>query len=177
MNFLKHKLLPGSLMFLLLNLTPVHAQEDIDSAESSFKYIANILRTFQTTGRLANNPGIDGAELELFIKLLENFYLQFTSEFNRDSPACTFYMDPVNGRMTIEDRAELSFSFLRNLTDRNARFVSIDKEFQQEIELEFGSLLLNNIKNAKAGSISNQSLPSTNLEQAAIINFLDTACI
>ena len=152
------------------------AQSELVSAEASFKYLANTLQTFRRTGRLPNNPGVDGADLEHFIELLQTYYDQFRLDFGPNSTACTFYMSPANGRMTIEDRAELSFSMLRKLPDRNARFIAVDKEFQAEVEDHFGSLLLDNINEAKATSTSNQRLPSADFEQSIIINFLDTSC-
>lgn len=151
-------------------------QSTLASAESSFIYIASTLQTFQRTGRLAENPGIDGADLEHFIELLETFYAEFRRDFGRDSAMCSFYMDPNNGRMTIEDRAELGFSMLRDLADRNARYVAVDAEFQAEVEDHFGGRLLAAINDTKATAVSNQRLPSAVFEQSRIINFLDTAC-
>jgi len=168
-----------TVFFLLLMLSTMHsvsAQTNLRSAETSFKFIANILQTFRNTGRLVNNPGIDGADLEHFIALLDDYYLRFSRGFNSESAMCGFYRDPENGRMTIEERAEISFSFLRDLDDRVSRYISIDGEFSDEVETQFGSILLRNITAAKVDSISNQRLPSSNFEEAAKINFLDTMC-
>jgi len=151
-------------------------QDALASAEASFIYIASTLQTFHRTGRLAENPGIDGADLEHFIELLETFHAEFRRDFGRDSAVCTFYMDPNNSRMTIEDRAELSFSMLRNLSDRNARYVAVDAEFQAEVEDHFGGRLLAAINDTKETAVSSQRLPSAAFEQSRIINFLDTAC-
>ena len=92
-------------------LNSLKAQSTIEDAEQSFNYISSTLYTFQTTGRLVNNPGVDGADLEAFIDLLRLYYDEFSREFNRNSMMCQFYRDPDNGRMTIEQRAEISFSF------------------------------------------------------------------
>ena len=55
--------------FLIANASS--AQSTIAGAEASFSYIASTLQSFRHTGRLVNNPGIDGAELEAFIDLLD----------------------------------------------------------------------------------------------------------
>jgi hypothetical protein len=164
-----------TLLFLLFN-QGVQAQDSLVSAESSFKYIATTLDKFRATGRLVNNPGIDGADLEHFIALLDDFYQQFSQGFNSDSAMCQFYRDPENGRMTIEQRAELSFSYLREIGARLERYISIDEDFQLALEEQFGSILLRNITAAKATAISNQRLPSSNFDEAAMINFADTMC-
>ena len=149
----------------------------IESAENSFKYIANSLQIFHTTGRLVNNPGIDGADLEAYIELLETYYEEFSRGFGSDSTLCQFYLDPENGRMTIEEKAELSFSFLRSLEQRIERYIAIDAEFQDMVIEEFGSFLLRNINEAKVTAVSNQRLPSTEFDEAAVISFIDTMCI
>ena len=145
------------------------------SAESSFKYIANTLTAFRTTGRLTNNPGIDGADLEHFILLLDEYYNQFTQGFGSNSAMCSFYRDPENGRMTIEERGELAFSFLRDLPARLDRYISIDQDFQDEVEIQFGSILKDNINVIKLDAVSNQRLPASEFDEAAKINFADTA--
>lgn len=152
------------------------AQTPLASAEATFRYLASTLQTFRRTGRLADNPGIDGADIEHFMALLENYYNEFRRDFGPDSAVCNFYMSPANGRMTIEDRAEVSFSLLRSLADRNARYIAIDREFQAEVEAHFGSRLLDAITTGKSAATSNQRLPTADFEQSRIINFLDTAC-
>ena len=90
---------------------------------------------------------------------------------------CQFYMDPENGRMTIEDKAELSFSFLRDLDDRVELYLSVDEEFQNQVVDEFGSFLLDNINEEKLVSSNSQQLPSSTFDEAAIISFIDSVCI
>lgn len=164
------------LVVLLPWSVPSAGQSALASAESSFAYIASSLQTFQRTGRLADNPGIDGADLEFFIDLLETWYGEFRRNFGPASVTCAFYMDPANGRMTIEERAQLSFGMLPDLEARNARYIAVDREFQADVVAHFGSLLLRNINDAKTAARSNQRLPTANFEQSVIINFLDTAC-
>lgn len=168
--------------FLVSLLIAIHSswaigQSNLESAETSFKYIANTLQTFRTTGRLVNNPGIDGADLEAYIALLDTFYEEFSRGFTGNSAMCQFYFDPENGIMTIEEKAELSFSFLRSLEDRIKRYIAIDHEFQAMVEQEFGSYLMRNINDAKVTAVSNQRLPSTEFDEAAVISFIDTMCI
>lgn len=146
------------------------------SAEASFRYIASTLRSFRDSGRLVNNPGIDGADLEEFFRFLSDFYAQFSRDFGADSAMCQFYTDPENSRMTIEERAEIGFSFLWDTDDRVARYLAVDGDFQETMEREFGSILLANINTIKQEAISNQRLPTSNFDEAAKINFADTAC-
>ena len=135
------------------------------------------LSTFRDTGRLVNNPGVDGSDLEAFIELLDFYYEQFSSGFNSDSAMCRFYRDPDNGRMTIEERAEISFSLLRELPDRIERYITVDEDFQNELADEFGTFLLDNINQIKIDSLSNQQLPLSEFDEAAVISFIDSACI
>tara|TARA_B100000029_G_scaffold249710_1_gene246645 strand:- start:249 stop:668 length:420 start_codon:yes stop_codon:yes gene_type:complete len=139
--------------------------------------VHSTLRTFRETGRLVNNPGVDGSDLEAFIELLDFYYDQFSSGFNSDSAMCRFYRDPDNGRMTIEERAEISFSLLRELPDRIERYITVDEDFQNELADEFGTFLLDNINQIKIASLSNQQLPSSEFDEAAVISFIDSACI
>ena len=164
-------------IFLFFIANASSAQSTIAGADASFSYIASTLQLFRNTGRLVNNPGIDGADLEAFIELLDYYYDQFSNEFNHDSPMCQFYMDPENGRMTIEDKAELSFSFLRDLDDRVELYLSVDEEFQNQVVDEFGSFLLDNINEEKLVSSNSQQLPSSTFDEAAIISFIDSVCI
>ena len=86
-------------------------------------------------------------------------------------------VEDLLGRMTIEEKAELSFSFLRSLEDRIARYIKIDAEFQDMVVQEFGSFVMRNIDEAKVTAVSNQRLPSTDFDEAAVISFIDTMCI
>lgn len=66
-----------------LSVQKVHAgQGDSVDAErlSSLKlysYVRDTLGTFETTGRLEPNPGIDGADIEAFIALLQRSLAMF----------------------------------------------------------------------------------------------------
>jgi len=139
--------------------------------------VHSTLSTFRDTGRLVNNPGVDGSDLEAFIELLDFYYEQFSSGFNSDSAMCRFYRDPDNGRMTIEERAEISFSLLRELPDRIERYITVDEDFQNELADEFGTFLLDNINQIKIDLLSNQQLPLSEFDEAAVISFIDSACI
>ena len=90
---------------------------------------------------------------------------------------CRFYRDPDNGRMTIEERAEISFSLLRELPDRIERYITVDEDFQNELADEFGTFLLDNINQIKIDSLSNQQLPLSEFDEAAVISFIDSAWI
>ena len=154
----------------------LHAADDIEDAEASFNYISSTLQTFRGSGRLVNNPGIDGSDLEHFIALLDEAQLSFSQRFNSESAMCRFYRDPENSRMTIEDRAELSISFLRDLADRVTLYISANAEFEEAVEDQFGRIVLDSINAIKFDSVSNQRLPSSAFDEAATINFLDSMC-
>ncbi len=164
-------------LLLVWSAPMVKAQSSIESAEQSFRYINNTLQTFRNTGRLTNNPGVDGSDLEAFMGLLEFYYEEFSSEFNSNSSMCQFYRDPENGRMTIEERAEISFGLLRDLDERIQRYIATDEEFQNEVADEFGTFLLDNINEIKTESVSNQQLPSSQFDEAAVISFIDSVCV
>lgn len=152
------------------------AADSIEDSQASFDYISSTLQTFRSSGRLVNNPGIDGSDLEYFIILLDEAQLSFSRQFNSESAMCSFYRDPENSRMTIQDRAELSFSFLRDLADRITLYISVNAEFKESVEDQFGRIVLDNINIIKLNSVSNQRLPSSAFDEAATINFLDSMC-
>ena len=152
------------------------AQLAIKDAEQSFNYVSNTLNTFKSTGRLVNNPGIDGSDLEAFIVLLEYYYDEFSRDFNRDSLMCEFYRDPENSRMTIEEKAEISFSFLSSLENRIDQYIAVNEDFQDQLADEFGTILLDNVNEIKTESTSNLRLPTLVFDEAAVISFIDSSC-
>ena len=154
-----------------------NAQVEITDAEQTYSYISSTLNTFRTTGRLVNNPGIDGSDLESFLGLLDNYFDQFSSEFNSESRVCEFYRDPENNKMTIEEKADISFSFLRDLEERIEHYIAVNEDFLEQLAEEFGTFLLDNINEIKENSNSYQRLPSSSLDEAAVISFLDSNCI
>ena len=167
----------GVQIFLLTILSPpLIAAEATDDAQASFNYISSTLQTFRESGRLVNNPGIDGSDLEHFIALLEDAYEGFSKDFNSDSAMCSFYRDPENGRMTIEERAELSFLYLRSIDARIELFDRANREFEEAVIDQFGRIVLENISSIKQDSLSNQRLPSSSFDEAATISFLDAMC-
>ena len=178
------KLISAAPMFLLTFIAVVaqpitgttEGANSIESAEGSFRYIASTLETFRETGRLVNNPGIDGSDFEAFIDLLNFYYDRFSNEFNPASAMCEFYRDPENSRMTVKERAGLSFSFLRGLENRIELYTAVDEEFQMEIADEFGTFLLDNINALKAESLSDLQLPLSQFDEKASIAFVDSVC-
>lgn len=152
------------------------AQTEISDAERTFAYISSTLNTFKTTGRLVNNPGIDGSDLESFIELLDYYSEEFSKEFSADSVMCGYYLNPENSRMTIEEKARISFGFLSSLEIRIEHYLAVNEDFQEELAEEFGTFLLDNINDLKLRSVSHLRLPSSVLDEAAVISFLDSAC-
>ena len=173
----KTSLVKACCFSFLACLSPwLNGAEGIEDAQASFTYISSTLQTFRGSGRLVNNPGIDGSDLEFFIALLDESYLSFSREFNSKSAMCLFYRDPENSRMTIQERAELSLSFLRDLADRISLYVSANAEFKDNVDDQFGRIVLDAINVIKLESVSNQRLPSSAFDEAATINFLDSMC-
>ena len=170
-------LLKACCFSFLACLSPwLNAADGIEDAQASFTYISSTLQTFRGSGRLVNNPGIDGSDLEFFIALLYESHLSFSREFNSESAMCRFYRDPENGRMTIQERAELSISYLRDLADRITLYISANAEFKDNVDDQFGRIVLDDINVIKVKSVSNQRLPSSAFDEAATINFLDSMC-
>ena len=152
------------------------AQVGVSDAEQTFAYISSTLNTFKTTGRLVNNPGIDGSDLESFIDLLEYYFAEFSDDFNAESPMCGYYLNPENSRMAVEEKAQISFSFLNSLEARIEKFLAVNEDFQEELAEDFGTFLLDNVNKLKPQSVSQLRLPSSLFEEAAAINFLDSYC-
>ena len=170
-------------MFKLITLTLLLvysnsglAQVRVSDAEQTFAYISSTLNTFKTTGRLVNNPGIDGSDLESFIDLLEYYFAEFSDDFNAESPMCGYYLNPENSRMAVEEKAQISFSFLNSLEARIEKFLAVNEDFQEELAEDFGTFLLDNVNELKPQSVSQLRLPSSLFDEAAAINFLDSYC-
>ena len=176
MNKMNNTFTLVSLTLVLFYFKSGLAQTEISYAEQTFAYISSTLNTFKTTGRLVNNPGIDGSDLESFIELLERYSEEFSKEFNADSAMCGYYLNPENSRMTIEEKAQISFSFLSSLETRIEHYLAVIEDFQEELAEEFGTFLLSNINEFKVESVSHLRLPSSELDEAAVISFLDSTC-
>ena len=159
------------------NIESSGAQTAIIDAEQTYLYISSTLHTFNTTGRLVDNPGVDGSDLESFLALLEFYSEQFSGEFNSKSSMCEFYSNPKNSLMNIEEKAQVSYSFLRSLEERIEDYLSVNDDFQEELALQFGTFLLDNINQAKKQSASHLRLPSKSFDEAAVVNFLESACL
>ena len=173
---MKNKLKFATLTLVLFYFKSGLTQPEISDAEQTFVYISGTLNTFKTTGRLVNNPGIDGSDLESFIELLEYYSEEFSKEFNADSAMCGFYLNPENSRMTMEEKAQVSFSLLNSLETRIEHYLAVNEDFQEELAEEFGTFLLDNINELKLQSVSHLRLPRSELDEAAVISFLDSTC-
>lgn len=144
-------------------------------AEASFHFIVTALQT-RGEESLPSGLGIAAADQARFVALLELAYQDFSQDFNSESAMCRFYRDPENGRMTIEERADLSRLYLRDLDARLERIVAANATFKEALTEQFGSELLANIDAAKQGAVSNQRLPTSRFDEAALISFLDAMC-
>ncbi len=163
-------------MILPLCANVGNAQSAVNDAEQSFNYISSTLNAFQASGRLVNNPGIDGSDLEAYLDLLRYYYDEFSRDFNRDSPMCDFYRDPDNSRMTIEKKAEISFNILSDLDKRVDHYIVTNDSFQNQLADEFGTFLLDNVVELKAQSTTSHGLPASVVDEAGMISFVDSAC-
>ena len=166
-----------TLTLLLVYSNSGLAQVGVSDAEQTFAYISSTLNTFKTTGRLVNNPGIDGSDLESFIDLLEYYFAEFSDDFNAESEMCGYYLNPENSRMAVEEKAQISFSFLNSLEARIEKFLAVNEDFQEELAEDFGTFLLDNVNELKPQSVSQLRLPSSLFDEAAAINFLDSSCL
>ena len=173
---MKNKLKFATLTLVLFYFKSGLAQTEIFDAEQTFVYISSTLNTFKTTGRLVNNPGIDGSDLESFIELLEYYSEEFSKEFNAGSVMCGYYFNQEKSRMTIEEKAQISFSLLSSLETRIEHYLAVNEDFQEELAEEFGTFLLDNINELKLQSVSHLWLPSSALDEATVISFLDSTC-
>ena len=52
---------------------------------------------------------------------------------------CGYYLNPENSRMTIEEKAQISFSFLTSLETRVEQYLTVNEDFQEELAEEFGT--------------------------------------
>ncbi|MFK7864198.1 MAG: hypothetical protein AB8B95_08250 [Pseudohongiellaceae bacterium] len=150
---------------------------EVESAMQTYRYLTSTLRMFTNTGRLLNNPGIDGSDLEPFVDMLVLYRGHFDANFSINSAMCQFYLNPENGRMTLEEKAEIALSFLPSLDVRILRYVEIDSDFKRTMELEFGGLVLEKIEDLKKTVESSQQLPTSNFNEAAAVTFIDSACV
>ncbi len=151
--------------------------EAAESAEQSVHYVAATLRAYRNSGRFADNPGIDEADMGRFIELPEDIQVRFPRNIGPDSPMCNFYRDPENARMTIEERAGIAHGFLPSLENRLRRYVEIDAAFRDALVDNFGSRALERINRIRSESVSSAMLPIREYDEAARIAFADSMCM
>lgn len=167
------------LLFLLLplshSLSAAESAQELADAESSFHFIVTALQV-RDEDSLPSGLDIDAADRARFVALLEAAYQDFSRDFNSESAMCRFYRDPENARMTIEERADLSRLYLRELDARLERIVAANVAFREALMQQFGGDVLVNIDAAKQGAVSNQRLPTSRFDEAALISFLDAMC-
>ena len=154
----------------------VSAQPGAGSADATFKFIASQLQSFERTGQIDASLGLDGSEYEDWLELLRTTYAQFKRGFTADSALCRTYLDPENGRMEIEERAQLAISLLPTLEQRLRYYQDQDALFQEAVQTSFGGGLLSRIDAQKGAASNYEYLPSWNLNVEEAIHFADTAC-
>ena len=172
----KTALLVALVSFMMTLEAVAQASDDITNAQTNFNFIANVLQSFQRTGRLSDEIGLDGSEYQDFIRLLENSYQQFTRDFSPDSNFCKFYNDPENAIMEFEERAVLGFQYLPGLRGRQELYLKVSREFEQDILNSFGGIVLDRIRRLRLSSASFEYLPTRDLDAAETVNFADNAC-
>jgi len=163
------------LLPLSQSLSAAEPAQEIADAEASFHFIVTTLQT-RSEDSLPSGLGIDATDHARFVALLEVTYQGFSRDFNSESAMCRFYRDPENARMTIEERADLSRLYLRDLDARLERIVAANAAFKNALVEQFGSELLADINVAKQSAVSNQRLPTSRFDEAALISFLDAMC-
>jgi hypothetical protein len=151
-------------------------QEQVVSAEQSFKFIASTLQSYSRDGRIQSEIGIVQDRLKDFIDLLKLHYREFTEGFSPASNFCNFYRDPDNGLIEIEERAVLAFQYLPTLPRRQERFLNVDQKFRQQVEASFGAAVLATIEQMKPQARHFEYLPLGEMYGEDMINFADTAC-
>lgn len=164
------------ILFFSAGMAQGQTDTELTSAEQSFKFVAGTLQNYTRSGELESALGLDASDIESFIGLLRESYREFTRNFSPDSPFCSFYNDPNNAIMEIEERAGLGFQFLPAVASRQQRFVELDQQFQQGIRSIAGEGLLTRVNTLKKTTESFEYLPARTMDPAQTINFADTAC-
>ncbi len=170
------------LLSMLLASAGASGQSDPDSrsesqsAEASYAYLQQTLQSYRQTGRLANNPGIDGAELEVFIDLLDQHHRRFAKDFHVDSAMCTSYRNSEDGEQSDVERARASLALLPTPGELVTHFLASDRDFQNELEYEFGRIVLENINRAKYALSNELALPIEAMDDASLAAFVAVAC-
>ena len=154
-------------------------QQVLHSAQLSFAYIHKTLHIYNTTGRIAIELGLDGADYAAFLSVLQRFHQQFAEDFNSGSHFCRFFLSTENADLSavqLQNNLKDYGPLLPALAIRNARYHAIDMDFQNTIADEFGSFLLDDLLAARESLEITPVLPISTTTLAEKLALANTLC-
>lgn len=111
------------------------AQEDQDGS-LAYYFVSDMLMSFNLSGQIEPNPGLDGSDIEEFLSILEQYNHLFTQDFSAGSVFCRRYLE------SWEMAATGAFDLLFSDGVWEEKVVSLGENFWRELEEKFGSRLV-----------------------------------
>lgn len=111
------------------------AQEDQDGT-LAYYFVSNTLMSFNLSGQIEPNPGLDGSDIEEFLSILEQYDQLFNQDFSAGSVFCRRYSE--SQEMAITKAFDVLFS--DGLWE--GKVARLGENFWRELEEKFGSRLM-----------------------------------
>ena len=111
------------------------AQEDRDGS-LAYYFVSNTLMSFNLTGQIEPNPGLDGSDIEEFLSILEQYDQLFNQDFSAGSVFCRRYLE------SSEIPSTEAFDLLFSDGVWEGKVKRLGENFWRELEEKFGSRLM-----------------------------------
>lgn len=111
------------------------AQEDQDGT-LAYYFVSNTLMSFNMSGQIEPNPGLDGSDIEEFLSILEQYDQLFNQDFSAGSIFCRRYSESQEIAITKAFDVLFSDGFWK------AKVARFGEDFWRELEEKFGSRLM-----------------------------------
>lgn len=153
------------------------AQDGVPSYQWTYNYIATTLHLYRTTGRIATNLGLDGADYAEFLQILERFNSEFAAVLMTETLSCEGVHSEGDGQRTV---AEESLQGIRSvLADRDLKteYERLAAQFMHSIADLFGSFIEESLVGQAQVMPHNYVLPTRSSDQAEISEFVLRHCV
>jgi hypothetical protein len=111
------------------------AQEDQDGP-LAYYFVSDMLMSFNLSGQIEPNPGLDGSDIEEFLSILKQYDQLFSQDFSVGSVFCRRYLESREVAITE------AFDLLFGDGIWEGKIARLGENFWRELEEKFGSRLM-----------------------------------
>jgi hypothetical protein len=111
------------------------AEEDRNKT-LAYYFVSNTLLSFNLSGQIEPNPGLDGSDIEEFLSILEQYDQLFNQDFSVGSVFCRRYLE------SSEIASTEAFDLLFSDGVWEEKVERLGESFWRELEEKFGSRLM-----------------------------------